>query len=286
MWIGRVIAKHFLLRACRQTIGGLVLAGAAVLAGGKAEAANWWAVSDGATGTVTAMDVEQLACREGICSAPQRAGRPGDRASAGGVHLVDYDCAGLRNREGGGPWRPVPPNSLGEALLTFACTYQARAFGLGVADKMNADGRTFQKLSPITATAATGPAASERVARAQTPLIAAMPPPKMAPAKVASTTPAKASPAPSAPPTAHGARLGVQIAAAASQAQASESLAAVKTRAADVLQGSSSRIDSADVGGRKVYRALLVGFASDAAARQACTSLKAKGVACFVRSVG
>jgi hypothetical protein len=286
MWIGRVIAKRFLSRACTRTISGCALAGVAVLAGGNAEAANWWAVSDGATGTVTAMDVEQLACRDGICSAPQRPGRPGDRAGAGAAHLVDYDCAGLRNRESGGPWRPVPPNSLGEALLTFACTYQARAFGLGVADKMNADGRTFQKLSPTTTTAATGPAASERVARAQTPPTAVMPSPNTAPGKVASTTPAKASPTPSAPPTAHGARLGVQIAAAASQTQAAQSLVAVRTRAADVLQGSLSRIDSADVGGRKVYRALLVGFASDAAARQACTSLKAKGVACFVRSAG
>lgn len=96
--------------------------------------------------------------------------------------------------------------------------------------------------------------------------------------------PAKAPPVTPTPPARGGAIL--QVAAAASEAEARQALAQARGRMGDSLPaGVSGRVVKAVVRGKTYHRAQFTGFAPDAAV-QACSALAAQGQACFVRASG
>ena len=75
----------------------------------------------------------------------------------------------------------------------------------------------------------------------------------------------------------------VQLGALATSAAAEAMLASLRTGYVGAMQGLSTRVAPASVGGRTVYRALVTGFTRAVDARQFCAGLKTGGVACFVR---
>lgn len=111
------------------------------------------------------------------------------------------------------------------------------------------------------------------------------PAPRPAPPAAPHTPAAAPAPAPvAAAPRTGAAKVSVQIAAAGSEAEATSLLTRLKTRQAQAMAGLDTRIVGAQVGGKTVYRALVVGFADQAAAIAFCQALKAANQACFVRA--
>jgi len=76
----------------------------------------------------------------------------------------------------------------------------------------------------------------------------------------------------------------VQVGAVASRGMADTALAGLRARFAGPMNGLSTTVIPATVGGRTVYRAMVTGFARAADANQFCSGMKANGVACFVRN--
>lgn len=75
----------------------------------------------------------------------------------------------------------------------------------------------------------------------------------------------------------------VQLGAMATRAAAEAVLVDLKARFVGAMQGLSTGVAPASVGGRTLYRALVTGFSRDVDATRFCVGLKASGVACFVR---
>ncbi|MGH7011224.1 MAG: SPOR domain-containing protein, partial [Caulobacteraceae bacterium] len=125
-------------------------------------------------------------------------------------------------------------------------------------------------------------------ALAEAPPAPSLPTGQSAPAQGASLRPMLGAPAvvfPSprreakAPKESRGAAaLVAQVAAAASEASARRVLADLSKP-----PGVSTRVEEAIVAGRKVWRALLVGFPDPGSAERFCQSLRASGRACFLR---
>ena len=252
--------SYGLWRALRPVVAGL---GVGLSAFTTCQAADWWSTVDASTRTKVAIDVDRLACRGGVCTAPQEAGARDGAHGATIGQLVDYDCSGLRVRGGAAGqvsaagWRPVAANSLAEAMLTFACTYDQRKAGLGEDDTLNADGRTFKRAAASPGVAANRPEPAKAVREAQ----------------------------PGAP--VQGALDGgsvVQIAAAVSQGLAAGELDTLNRRQPDLMRGLTTRVEAAQTGGRQVFRALIVGLPSTQTAQRLCATLKRRAVACFVRT--
>ncbi|MGH6993841.1 MAG: SPOR domain-containing protein [Caulobacteraceae bacterium] len=115
-----------------------------------------------------------------------------------------------------------------------------------------------------------------------------LPTPQSAPAQGASLRPMLGAPAVVFPSPRREARppresrgatgLVAQVAAAASEASARRVLADLSKP-----PGISTRVEEATVAGRKVWRALFVGFPDPASAERFCQSLRASGRACFLR---
>jgi hypothetical protein len=97
---------------------------------------------------------------------------------------------------------------------------------------------------------------------------------------VAALAPSSAGPA--APPTAEGGPT-VQVAAADTQAGAKSALERLRKINGVSLDRLASRVDTASVKGKTVYRASLTGFASAAEARAFCETVRAARGKCFVR---
>ena len=85
------------------------------------------------------------------------------------------------------------------------------------------------------------------------------------------------------PPPARASSATVQIGAMATRPAAEALLASLRTRFASAMNGLSTTVNPATVGGKTVYRALITGFARAADANQFCGDMKASGVACLVR---
>lgn len=110
------------------------------------------------------------------------------------------------------------------------------------------------------------------------------PSPEPKPAPKPAPLPLAAEPTPAAAPRSGSAKVSVQIAAAGSEAEAKMLLTRLRTRHEEVMAGLDTRIVKAEVKGRTVYRALVVGFADRAAAVKLCVALKMSDQSCFVRA--
>lgn len=87
-----------------------------------------------------------------------------------------------------------------------------------------------------------------------------------------------------APPLAHGASpFAVQVGASPSQDDAKGILAKLQKKFPDALAGFKTDVQTAQVDGKTVYRAVVSGFGGAADANALCEQLKAGGQACFVR---
>lgn len=75
----------------------------------------------------------------------------------------------------------------------------------------------------------------------------------------------------------------VQVVSSSDAADTRQTLARVRSRYAADLQGLETRVDPAQVRGRKVYRGVVAGFASSGAASEFCTTLKRDGRDCLAR---
>jgi hypothetical protein len=124
--------------------------------------------------------------------------------------------------------------------------------------------------APASGTVATAPRVPAAQAnQAATPAVAKAPPPAAAPR--APTPGAKRSLA------------AVQIAAADTEAKATQALRAALAAFGDRLGGATLSTAQVEVQGRTVYRALVHGFSSDAEASAFCSAYKAAGRDCFLR---
>jgi hypothetical protein len=112
-------------------------------------------------------------------------------------------------------------------------------------------------------------------------------PPKPAPKPEAPKPAPEPAPSAATPPQTRATAvkpISVQVAAAAGETEASDLLARLKARQPQAMAGLDTRVVRAEVKGRTVFRALVVGFADRAAAVRLCQALKATDQACFVRA--
>lgn len=105
------------------------------------------------------------------------------------------------------------------------------------------------------------------------------PPTTPQPLTAAATKAAKAMPS-----AGHGTSpYAVQIGASPSQDDAKGILSKAQKKFPDALSGFKTEVQTAQVDGKTVYRAVVMGFAGQADATTLCEQLKAGGQACFVR---
>jgi cell division septation protein DedD len=227
--------------------------------------------------------------REGVLSwhmlvevdCPGRKVRQGPTTGYEGRNLLGE---GRQIRPGSEAWVAPPPGSQLENVLRAACD------------------TGFQRpLAPprsVSIAQATTPAAATTPPLALRPMLVSgvhsSPTAATAAPKAARPPPPPTAPRPSAAPTframaavtdapALRSALAVQLAAMATRAAAEAVLTELKARSVGALQGLSTSVTPASVGGRTLYRALVSGFSRDADASRFCAGLKASGVACFVR---
>jgi hypothetical protein len=111
------------------------------------------------------------------------------------------------------------------------------------------------------------------------PVLTEIPPTAPQPLTTAAAKAAKELPQP-----AHGASpFAVQVGASPSQDDAKGLLAKVQKKFAEALKGFKTDVQTAQVDGKTVYRAVVTGFAGQGDALNLCDQLKAGGQACFVR---
>lgn len=225
--------------------------------------------------------------REGVLSwhmlvevdCPGRKVRQGPTTGYVGRNLLGE---GRQIRPGSEAWVAPPPGSQLENVWRAACE------------------AGFQR--PLA------PPRSFSIAQATTPAAATTPPPlalrPMLVSGVHSSAPAAATAPKATPPTptprpnpapalrvmaaltdapAPRSALAVQLGAMATRAAAEALLTDLKARSVGAMQGLSTGVTPASVGGRTLYRALVTGFSRDVDAGRFCAELKASGVPCFVR---
>lgn len=144
---------------------------------------------------------------------------------------------------------------------------------------------------------ASAAAGGEQVAALDAPPDAEPPAVEAASAPAAASSSAPVAAAPTSPPSQQELAAREQKAAAATVSRAEVQIGAFKS-AAEVekrwtdlqaqqqalLGGQQMRIEPVEIGGAKLYRLRVTGFADRAAASQLCGSLKAKGVDCYTVS--
>jgi hypothetical protein len=108
-------------------------------------------------------------------------------------------------------------------------------------------------------------------------------PPPPAPAAPAPPPAPPPAPAPAPAPAQASAGVMAQIGAFSSQEAAQAAWAKLSSSFPAELAGKTVRIEPAVVNGQQLFRTSVEGFASEAAARQACAELMARSQACFVR---
>ncbi|MEO6341070.1 MAG: SPOR domain-containing protein [Caulobacteraceae bacterium] len=205
---------------------------------------------------------------------------------AGAVRLSTLSIYSGANRQGPevikmGPrpdWRPPVADRVLSRVMIGVCGTSRTA--PVVADAAKLPPRPLASPPPPSTALALKPSVSAarpvpaRVAQAQPP---ALPPTPQPPPTVKPAVAVK-------PPAAQvdtGAM--VQIAAAGSNAGASQEWDKAAKAAPAEFAGKSKQIAKATVNGAEVYRGLVAGFASKADAASFCDRLKAKGRACFLR---
>ena len=260
----------------------LVLSLAVIGSCGAARAADWWLVAEGEDGTRLYSDASSLSCQGGRCQVMERSMYL--QARPDGTREVDdlsgYDCQGRSTATlsetafddaGKTPgrvdartprWQPVQSATVAEASMSFACSFLDQYSALRPADTLVVGERTFTR------------------ARGQ-----GLAPP---PAALAALTPAPARTAepPARAPAGSGRGPSVQIAAVDSADAAQTVLSAFERNNAGLMTGHAGRVESAEVDGRRVWRAMVAGFASTDAARTFCEAVRGTGGDCFLRPAG
>ncbi len=160
--------------------------------------------------------------------------------------------------------------------------------------------RDFRRPFSSGAKVASKPAEPPKPAKTTGPppvVLTESPPTAPQPLSSAVTRTAKAAPAPASAPAAthapaaaaaakvgHGASAAaVQVGASPSQDDAKGLLARVQKKFPEALAGFKTEVQTAQVEGKTVYRAVISGFAGQGDAIALCDQLKAAGQACFVR---
>ena len=239
---------------------------ALVFAAGPALAGDLWLVSEGVNGMSVSSDVSTLNCERGLCSIWEVT-QYAELRSDGALSLrdlADYDCSGLRTRTEletklgargqvlatvkatDGAWVPVQPNTVGAATLTFACGFQAADPRSVQLGALDIAGRHFSRMTRavVASDAPAGPQAWSKPASG----------------------------------------IALQVAASPTAAGAQAAIAALKLQYQAELAGLDTRIEPAMVGGKRVYRSMIAGFATYSDAQTLCGVHKASGGACFVRA--
>ncbi len=270
----------------------------AALTAPTAHAEDWWAVSSGFSGPLVKSDASTLACHDGKCSIWELTTYPAIRRD--GVlkqkDLADYDCikrlTSTRREisynaqgdvvkiasDGEDRWQPLASETVGEASLTFACNFLAVSARGTPAATFSVDHKLFVRVAEPSTPAASAPSASTLTIPVSPALqvgSAATLPPKPSPNR-----PKQAS----APSDAVHRPLVAQIAAAPTMNDARGVLKALVRNQAGVTQGLTSKVETAFVHGRPVYRAVIYGFPTGKAAERFCRALRNAKHECFVRS--
>ncbi len=258
-----------------------------------ANAEDWWTVSDGLTTLKVASDADSLHCMAGKCTIWERTRYANARPDGVSVQkdLAQYDCVGFKTatleersfgtngaqtkavRADTVTWQPVQEDSLGEALLTFACMYKAKKFASAPTGIMTIDQRQFirETSSPSTATVA-----STSVAKASKPKIATAAPR----AEVKAVLVAREGGSQSL----HHGAFAVQIVAADRAENAQRALNELARNRGAVKSPLQARVEDVhEPGGKTIYRALIGDFPSEANATSFCAALRTGGADCLVR---
>jgi len=257
-----------------------------------ANAEDWWTVSDGLTTLKVASDADSLHCVAGKCTIWERTKYTNPRPDGVVLQkdLAQYDCAGfktatLEERSFGADgaqmkavhanavtWQPVQEDSLGEALLTFACMYKAKKFASAPSGIMTIDQRQFIRETPQPTIAA---AAATSAVKLHPPKIAAAAPR----ADIKAVLVAREGGARSAQ---HGA-FAVQIVAADRAENAQRALNELARKKGPLKSPLKARVENVHGAGKTIYRALVGDFSSEAEAKSFCATLKSGGTDCLVR---
>jgi len=211
---------------------------------------------------------------------------------------VDVDCTGARGKVNrildypqrnlqGAPreatitarWLTPPPGTHLDAVIRAVCE-PAFQRPLVPVSQVAAAPPTRVDAAPRATVMSDAPPPAVAAPPSPTPPPAAPPPP--APTVVASEPAAAPAPPPPRPRTTI--RTAAQIAAADSEAQARQALAAIRRALGDGMAGLSTTVEPATVGTRTFYRALVHGFGSTAEATRFCDAAAARGKACFLRT--
>jgi hypothetical protein len=151
---------------------------------------------------------------------------------------------------GASPWQTIKPNTAADASATFACALGRSPAPSLAARTLSLDGRSYGELSSTDVYRFTGLA---RSAKAE---------------QISSS------------------RLVVQVGAAPSRGAADVALDRVRRKTPSLVVGLETGVETATVGGRLVYRAVLYGFQADQDAKTTCNRLRKAGIVCLVRPRG
>ena len=250
-------------------------------AAASALASDWWLVAEGEDGTRLYADASSLHCDAARCRVLERSiyrlVRPDGTREVD--DLSGYDCQGRAtatlsetpydDRGVASPqvdarqpnWQHVQSGTVAEASMSFACNFLDQYSDLRPVGTIVVGDRTFVRAGIADVGSA--------------PLAPAVP----APAAAVEVPPAPARPARAA----LGPGPSVQLAAADSEEAAQAVLDRFGQANGGLMTGLAGRVETAAVDGRRLYRAVVGGFATADAARDFCSKVRASGGACFLR---
>jgi len=201
------------------------------------------------------------------------------RAGADGVPLAPADAG----------WRKPKPNTTLDASMHAVCDATFQPPLIAAPTRVAQALPTGPAASPAVARPAVAPTVTRvRSSPAETP---SSPPARLTPANVPLAAPMQAKPAPEKPrpvkaapaaPT-WGGHAAVQVVSSPDQAETKKKLASLQRRFGAALQGADTRVESAQVNGRTVYRGLVAGFATRREAVAFCQTLKHERQDCLAR---
>ena len=251
------------------------------------QAADWWAASDPFDQVAVYSDIDSLQRADGICSITEvvvhglaKQGRDKSQSLK-----IQYDCGRLLSRDqtsgmtrNGGEagvgrirsqeWQAISPNSMNEALLSFACTFTLKREVDVSPNVIDADGREFKRV--------TRPNLAVRALRQSEHDAERLPSAPSGDVLTASgIKDDRNSPAQSA--------IRAQVSASPTLATANKMVDLLRGKG---LLGPSiiAHIEPAVVSGHKVYRVIVGDLVTLESARQFCANVVGSGFACFIRT--
>lgn len=251
---------------------------AAILAGAPAAgaAADWWITGEGVDGSKALSDAESRTCADGRCSIWERIIPPQADQDARVVDsLAEYDCDAGRTATAAEAtynaemtllsftqahqlrWLPLDSGTVGQRGMLFACHANVSGQPRGGEDSTEIQGEVFVRE------------------------FSTQPPP---PSLTAEGRPGPLAPAHAPPPQDLGPAYVAQIGAVASWEAAQSILDAFEARDAQLMSGLKPSVETVSEGGRKLYRAIVGGFASLDAAQAFCSAVRGTDRPCLVRA--